>query len=71
MSIQQTWVCIAVWVTSSLVFAQTKTEPPPNASDSTEILLPSNPCSSSGKPADQAEILTDTMGVDFARIWRE
>jgi len=65
MSIQQTWVCIAVWVTSSLVFAQTKTEPPPNASDSTEILLPSNPCSSSGKPADQDEILTDTMGVDF------
>ena len=65
MSVGQRLVGIVVLATSSVVFAQTTEAKPPDPSPRghySAIPAPS-PCRS-GAP-DQAEILTDTMGVDF------
>jgi TonB family protein len=71
MSIGQRLVGIVVLATSSVVFAQTTETKPPDvgssgATNSQSSATPApNPCVSGAKALDQAEILTDTMGVDF------
>jgi hypothetical protein len=71
MSIGRALISILVLATASVVFAQTTETKPPDAgssgaanSQSSAIPAPS-PCGSGAKASDQAEILTDTMGVDF------
>jgi len=64
-------VGIVVLATSSVVFAQTTETKPPDvgssgATKSQSSATPApNPCQSGARALDQAEILTDTMGVDF------
>src|SRR5208283_668085 len=71
MSIAQTVVGIVLLATFSVVFAQTTETKPPDVggSGATNNQLPVTPCPNpdegGAKALDQAEILTDTMGVDF------
>ena len=67
MSIRRTFFGIVVLATSSVVFAQTTETKPPDVGSSGDASSRSgsalvSPCRSG---AHQAEILTDTMGVDF------
>ncbi len=65
MSIRQMLFGIVFLATASVVFAQTtETKPPDGGSGGAPSrAIAENPCHSGA--ADQAEILTDTMGVDF------
>jgi TonB family protein len=71
MFIGQRLVGIVVLATSSIVFAQTTETKPPDAGSSganggqSSATPAPNPRSTGAKALDQAEILTDTMGVDF------
>jgi TonB C terminal len=65
MSIRQMLFCAVFLAASGVVFAQTtETKPPDSGSGGAPSrAIAANPCQSGA--ADQAEILTDTMGVDF------
>jgi TonB family protein len=71
MFIRQRLVGIVLLAISSVVFTQTTETKPPDvgssgATNSQSTATPApNPCESSSTALDQAEILTDTMGVDF------
>src|ERR1035441_187496 len=65
-SIRQTFLGIVVLAISSVVFAQTtETKPLQQPQPNFSATSAPNPCGSGAKGLDQAEILTDTMGVDF------
>jgi TonB family protein len=71
MSIGQTLVGILVFATSSVILAQTTETKPPElgstrASDPSSTAAAANARRGMGKGQGQAEILTDTLGVDFA-----
>jgi TonB family protein len=65
MSIRQMLIGVVFLATSSVVFAQTtETKPPDGGSGrAPSRAIAANPCQSGA--ANQPEILTDTMGVDF------
>ncbi len=69
MSIQQTFVAVLVLLTSSVVLGQTTETRPTDSSNSatssgqSATIRTPNPCGSGA--TGQAEVLTDTMGVDF------
>jgi TonB family protein len=66
MSIAQTVVGIVLLATSSVVFTQTtETKPLQRPQPNVSATPAPNPSRSGAKALDQAEILTDTMGVDF------
>jgi len=66
-----TVVAVLVLVTSSVVFPQTQETKQPETGSSATTGSPAptsaatNPCASNTKQIGQAEILSDTMGVDF------
>ena len=64
MSIRQVLLGIAVLTASVVVFAQTTETRPPDI-DSSKTAGSANPCRSPRSEFNEAEILTDTMGVDF------
>ena len=66
MSIRQAFLGIIVLATSCVIFAQTtETKPLQRPQPNFSATPAPNPCTTQAKALDQAEILTDTMGVDF------
>ena len=76
MSIRQRLIGVIVLTSCSVVLAQTAQTKPPNAGSSSGTAIsqlpvtpPADPCQAAGK--DQAAILSDTMGVDFAPYMKQ
>lgn len=64
-----TFLCVMVFAASVAVFSQTNETKPPESGGGVGSQSPpatsTNPCASRASGGEQAEILTDTMGVDF------
>jgi len=69
MSGLQTFLGVLIVATSTVVFSQSNDTRPPESGVVAGSQMPApttaNPCASVAKQLGQAEILTDTMGVDF------